>query len=172
MLNRLKLIRMEEGDGVGMSIIRVLRSLLLIALALVALAIGGAAVAAVEVLFLAAVGFWSPYGCAKTVHQGVAGLADIDFEISEMGCDLLGNDTTTSVFISKADGTKKTLLFKYFPAGIDATPTIALLDQQTIQISIWRVPLMLCRKDKWETLTFKYNIGVIDDSLDGADRDC
>jgi hypothetical protein len=62
-----------------MSIIRVLRSLLLIALALVALAIGGAAVAAVEVLF---------------------------------------------------------------------------------------------RKDKWETLTVKYDIGVVDYPFDGTDRDC
>src|SRR5260370_40032503 len=97
-----------------MSIIRVLRSLVLIALALVALAIGGAVVAAVEVLFLAAVGLWSPYGCTKTVHQRVAGLSGFDFEISEMGCDLFGKDTTTSVFISKAGGTKKTLLSNIF----------------------------------------------------------
>ena len=155
-----------------MSIIRVLRSLLLIALALVALAIGGAAVAAVEVLFLAAVGLWSPYGCTKTVHQRVAGLSDLDFEISERGCDLLVKDTTTSVFISKAGGTKKTLLFKYFPPGFDATPTIALLDGHTVQISIWRVPIIFCRKDKWETLTVEYNIGVVDYAFDGTDRDC
>jgi hypothetical protein len=155
-----------------MFIIRILRSLLLIALALVALAIGGAAVAAVEVLFVAVVGLWSPHGCTKTVHQGVAGLSGIDFEISEMGCDLFIKDTTTSVFISKVGGPKRTLLFKYFPPGVDATPTIALLDEHTIQISIWRVPLIFCRKEKWETLTVKYNIGVIDDSLDGADRDC
>jgi hypothetical protein len=155
-----------------MSIIRVLRSLLLIALALVALAIGGAAVAAVDILFLAAVELWSPYGCSKTAHQRVAGLSGIDFEISERGCDLFVKDTTTSVFISKAGGTKKTLLFKYFPPGFDATPTIALLDEHTIQISIWRVPIIFCRKDKWETLTVKYDIGVVDYPFDGTDRDC
>jgi len=155
-----------------MSIIRILRSLLLIALALVALAIGGAVVAAVEVLFLAAVGLWSPYGCTKTVHQRVAGLSGLDFEISEMGCDLLVKDTTTSVFISKAGGKKKTLLFKYFPPGFDTIPTIALLDEHTIQISIWRAPIIFCRRDKWETLTVKYNIGVVDYPFDGTDRDC
>jgi hypothetical protein len=97
-----------------MSIIRVLRSLLLIALALVALAIGGAVVSAVDVLFLAAVGLWSPYGCTKTAHQRVAGLSGIDFEISERGCDLFGKDTTTSVFISKAGETKKDAPFQIF----------------------------------------------------------
>jgi hypothetical protein len=155
-----------------MSIIRVLRSLLLIALALVALAIGGAVVSAVDVLFLAAVGLWSPYGCTKTAHQRVAGLSGIDFEISERGCDLFGKDTTTSVFISKAGETKKTLLFKYFSPGVDTTPSIALLDDHTIQISLWRVPFIFCRKDKWETLTVKYNIGVVDYPFDGTDRDC
>src|SRR5260370_25941859 len=133
-----------------MSIIRILRSLLLIALALVALAIGGAAVAAVEVLFLTAVGLWSPYGWTKTVHQKVAGLSGLDFEISEMGCDLLVKDTTTSVFISKTGGTKKTLLFKYFPPGFDAIPTISLLDEHTIQISIWRTSFSFWRSVKWE----------------------
>ena len=89
-----------------------------------------------------------------------------------MGCDLLGKDTTTSVFISTAGGTKKTLLFKFFPPGFDATPTIALLDEHTIQISIWRAPIIFCRKDKWETLTVKYNIGIVDYPFDGTDRDC
>ncbi|HTG20864.1 MAG TPA: hypothetical protein VK681_12530 [Reyranella sp.] len=88
------------------------------------------------------------------------------------GCDLLAKDTTTSVFISKAGETKKTLLFKYFPPGVDTTPTIALLDDHTIQISLWRVPFILCRKDKWKTLTVKYDIGVVDDPFDGTDRDC
>jgi hypothetical protein len=70
------------------------------------------------------------------------------------GCDLLAKDTTTSVFISKAGETKKTL------------------DDHTIQISLWRVPFILCRKDKWKTLTVKYDIGVVDDPFDGTDRDC
>jgi hypothetical protein len=115
-----------------------------------------------------------PCGCTKTAHQGVAGLSGIDFEISERGCDLLVKDTTTSVFISKVGETKKTLLLKYFPPGVDTTPTptIALLDDHTIQISLWRVPFVLCRKDKWETLTVKYDIGVVDDPFDGTNRDC
>jgi hypothetical protein len=50
--------------------------------------------------------------------------------------------------------------------------TIALLDGHTVQISIWRVPIIFCRKDKWETLTVEYNIGVVDYAFDGTDRDC
>ena len=155
-----------------MSIIRVLRSLLLIALALVALAIGGAAVAAVEVLFLAAVGLWSPYACTTTVHQRIAGLSGFDFEISETDCDVLAKDAATSVFVSEAGQKKKSLLFKYVPPGYDAIPSITPVDEHTIQISIWRVPIIFCRRDKWETLTVKYDIGVVDDPFAGTDRDC
>jgi hypothetical protein len=146
-----------------MSIIRALKSLLsIVASSLGALAIGVAAVAAVVFLLLFAVGLWSPYSCTTTVHQRIAGISGFDFEISETDCDALAKDAATSVFISKAGQTKKTLLFKYVPPGFDAIPTIASLDEHTVQISIWRVPTIFCRKEKWETLTVKYDIGVVD----------
>jgi hypothetical protein len=146
-----------------MSIIRALRSLLsIVASSLGALAIGVSAVAAVVFLLLFAVGLWSPYSCTTTVHQRIAGLSGFDFEISETDCDVLAKDAAKSVFISKAGQTKKTLLFKYVPPGFDAIPTIISLDEHTIQISIRRVPAIFCRRDKWETLTVKYEIGVVD----------
>jgi hypothetical protein len=146
-----------------MSIIRALRSLLsIVASSLGALAIGVSAVAAVVFLLLFAVGLWSPYSCTTTVHQRIAGLSGFDFEISETDCDVLAKDAATSVFISKAGQTKKTLLFKYVPPGFDAIPTITSVDEHTIQISIRRVPTIFCRRDKWETLTVKYDIGVVD----------
>ena len=156
----------------SMSIIRALRSLLsIVASSLGALAIGVAAVAAVVFLLLFAVGLWSPYSCTTTVHQSIAGLSGFDFEISETDCDVLAKDAATSVFISKAGQTKKTLLFKYVPPGFDAIPTITSVDEHTIQISIRRVPTIFCRRDKWETLTVKYDIGVVDYSgRDGPDE--
>ena len=161
-----------DPEAVGMPIIRALRSLLLIVASALALAIGVAAVAAVEVLLLATVAFWSPHACTTTVHQRIAGLSNFDFEIRETGCDLFAKDATTSVFISKAGGTKKALLFKYFSPGSDAMPTIVALDEHTVQISIWRVPIIFCRRGKWETLTVKYNIGVVDYPFGGTDGDC
>jgi hypothetical protein len=96
-----------------MSIIRALKSLSsIVASSLGALAIGAASVAAVLFLLLFAVGLWSPYACATTVHQRIAGLSGFDFEISETDCDVLAKDATTSVFVSKAGQAKKTLLFK------------------------------------------------------------
>jgi hypothetical protein len=146
-----------------MSIIRALRSLLsIVASSLGALAVGVAAVAAVMFLLLVAVGLWSPYACMTTVHQRIAGLSGFDFEISETDCDVLAKDAATSVFISRAGQTKKTLLFKYVPPGYDAIPSIAAVDEHTVQISIWRVPQILCRSEKWQTLTVKYDIGVVE----------
>ena len=131
-----------------MSIVGVLRSLSLIVASTLALAIGVAVVAAIEVLLLASVAFWSPQGCTATVHQRIAGLSDFAFEIREAGCNILANDATTSVFISRVGGTKKTLLFKYVPHGADGIPAIASFDEHTVQISIRRVSIIFCRRGK------------------------
>jgi hypothetical protein len=146
-----------------MSIIRASKSLLsIVTSSLGALAIGVAAVAVVGFLLLFAVGLWSPYACMTTVHQRIAGLSGFDFEVSETDCDGLAKDATTSVFVSKAGQAKKTLLFKYVPPGFDAVPTITSLDEHTVRISIRRVPTIFCRSEKWQTLTVKYDIGVVD----------
>jgi hypothetical protein len=147
----------------SMSIIRALRSLLsIVASSLGALAVGVTAVAAVMFLLLAAVGLWSPYACTTTVHQRIAGLSGFDFEISETDCDVLAKDAATSVFVSEAGQKKKTLLFKCVPPGYDAIPSITPVDEHTVQISIWRVPQILCRKDRWQTLAIRYVIGVVE----------
>jgi hypothetical protein len=145
------------------AVARLLRSLLsIIASCLGALAIGVAAVAVVMFLLLFAVGLWSPYACITTVRQRIAGLSGFDFEISETDCDFLAKEAATSVFISKAGQTKKTLLFKYVPPGYDAIPSITPVDEHTVQISIRRVPQILCRKDRWQTLAIRYVIGVVE----------
>ena len=112
-----------------------------------------------------------PFDCPTEVHQKIIGLSGFDFEISETDCDVLAKDAMTSVFVSKAGRTKKTLLFKYVPPGFDAIPTIASLDEHTVQISIRRVPTIFCRKEKWQTLTVKYDIGVVDYPARGGESD-
>jgi hypothetical protein len=150
-----------EADSI--SIIRTLRSLSsIVASSLGALAIGVVAVAAVGFLLLFAVGLWSPYACTTTVHQRIADLSGFDFEISETDCDVLAKDAATSVFVSEAGLKKQTLLFKYVPPGYDAIPSITRVDEHTVQISIWCVPQILCRKDRWQTLAIRYVIGVVE----------
>ena len=163
-----------RSETSSMSTISTLRSLLSIVVSsLGALAIGVMAVAVAGYLLLAALGLaWTPYSCLATVHQRIAGLSGFDFEISETNCDFLAKEAEMDVFIAKAGQTQKTLLFKYVPPGFDAMPAIASLDDHTVQISIWRVPTILCRRDKWETLTVKYNIGVVDYPLRGAVPEC
>ncbi|HTG20862.1 MAG TPA: hypothetical protein VK681_12520 [Reyranella sp.] len=146
-----------------MSIIRALRSLLsIVASSVGALAIGVAAVAVVVFLLMFAIGLWSPYACTTTVHQRITGLSGFDFEISETDCDVLAKDAATSVFVSEAGQKKKSLLFKYVPPGYDAIPSITPIDEHTVQISIRRVPQILCRKDRWQALAIRYVIEVIE----------
>ena len=142
-----------------MSIIRALKSLLsIVASALGALAIGVATVAAVVFLLPFAVGLWSPYSCITTVHQRIAGLSGFDFEISETSCFY---DPVVIVLVSKASERKKTSLFKYDPFYVGPYPVITSIDEHTIQISVSRVSSIVCRRDKWETLTVKYDIGGV-----------
>jgi hypothetical protein len=155
----------------GMSVIGVLRSLSLIVASALALAIGLAVVAGAEVMLLASVALLSPQGCTSTVHQRIARLPDFDVELRDSGCNILGNDATTSVFISRVGGTTKTLLFKYVPPIPDGRPTVASLDGYTVQISVRRVPFIFCRRDKWETLTVKYDIGGGDSPARGGASD-
>ena len=132
-----------------MSIVGVLRSLSLIVASTLALAMGVAVVAAIEVLLLASVAFWSPQGCTATVHQRIAGLSDFAFEIREAGCNILANDATTSVFISRVGGTKKTLLFKYVPHAPTASRPSPRLMSTPFKYRSGGIH-HLRRQDKWE----------------------
>ena len=88
-----------------------------------------------------------------------AGLSGFDFEISETACF---HDLGVSVFVSKAGEKKKALLFKYTPYYVGPYPIITSIGEHAIQISVLRVSSIFCRKEKWETLTVKYDIGVIE----------
>jgi hypothetical protein len=95
-----------------------------------------------------------------TEDQGrTSGLSGFDFEISETSCFF---DPAVSVFASKAGEQKKTLLFKYFPLYIGPYPTITSIGEHAVQISVSRVSSIFCRRDGWDALTVKYDIGIVD----------
>jgi hypothetical protein len=95
-------------------------------------------------------------------RKTIPDLSGLDFEISQTDCSTLGEDTSISVSVSKAGETKKTLLFKYGPAGLDPIPEIAVIDQQTIQISVQKISDLIFRRESWKGLSVEYNIGAID----------
>jgi hypothetical protein len=106
--------------------------------------------------------------CRTEVQGRLAGLSGFDFEISETSCFF---DPAVSVFVSKAGEKQKTLLFKYTPIYVGPYPTVTSIDEHAVQISVSPVSSIFCRKDKWETLTVKYGIGVVDySSRDGPDE--
>jgi hypothetical protein len=132
------------------------------------LIVGGFGLGAAYVLLAATEWMWGPYTCITMQHKQIRDLSGFDFEISKtINCDVAIN-----VLVSKVGQTKKTLLFKFSPPDHDAIPSITSIDADTVRISVGRVPFIFCRKDRWETLVVKYDIGVVDYPFDGAERDC
>jgi hypothetical protein len=97
--------------------------------------------------------------CVSEDRGRTTGLSGFDFDISETSCFF---DPAVSVFISKAGEQKKTLLFKYFPLYIGPYPTITSIGEHAVQISVSRVSSLFCRRDKWDDLTVKYDIGTVE----------
>jgi hypothetical protein len=145
------------------------------------LALGLLTVAVVTVgmiyLFVASFGLiWTPYTCLTDVHGGFSGPSGVRFEISETSCSIVAKGPgEISVFVSKANWRKKTLLFKYeamHDASSDAWPVVTSVDEHTVQISVKHVASIVCRSDKWGTLAVRYNIGLVVDPGDGLPRGC
>ncbi len=152
-----------RSRGGFLTILRTLRSLLLKSTSFGSrtvpwLIVGGFGLGAVYLLLAATEWMWGPYTCITTKHKQIRGLSGFDFEISET----INCDRAINVLVSKVGQTKQTLIFKFGPPDHDAIPSITSIDAGTVRISVGRVPFIFCRKDKWETLTVKYDIGVVD----------
>ncbi len=119
-------------------------------------------------LFVASFGLiWTPYTCLTDVHGRFSGPSGVRFEISETSCSIVAKGPSEiSVFVSKANWRKKTLLFKYVSmddGSSDALPVVTPIDEHTVQISVKHVASIVCRTDKWGTLAVRYNVGVVVD---------
>jgi hypothetical protein len=114
-------------------------------------------------------GLFGESACFTEVQGRLSGPSGFDFEISETSCFF---DPAVSVFVS-ADKRKKTLLLKYVPVYVGPYPTITSVGEHTVQISVSSVSSIFCRKDKWGTLTVKYDIGPVEyPSVHAQDPEC
>lgn len=95
---------------------------------------------------------WWSRGCFTESLANFPGVLGFNFEISKTDC---WHNPETGVFVSRPGQSGKTLLFLYDSLEV---PAITPLDEQTIQIALGDVDSILCRKDKWESLTIKYDI--------------
>ena len=145
------------------------------------LALGLLLVAVVTVgmiyLFVASFGLiWTPYTCLTDVHGRFSGPSGFRFEISETSCSIVAKGPSEiSVFVSRANRRKQTLLFKYVmmhDGSSDALPVVTPIDEQTVQISVKHIASIVCRTDKWGTLAVRYNVGVVVDPGDGLPGGC
>lgn len=145
------------------------------------LALGLLTVAVVTVgmiyLFVASFGLiWTPYTCLTDVRGRFSGPSGVRFESSETSCSMFAKGPSElSVFVSKANWRRKTLLFKYVmmhDGSSDALPVVTSVDEHTVQISVKHVASIVCRTDKWGTLAVRYNVGVVVDPGDGLPGGC
>ncbi len=103
----------------------------------------------------AAFDYWKAGVCLTEVLASVSGVAGFDFEVSTTNC---WHSPETGVFVSKLGQSSKTLLFLYSSLEV---PDITSVDEHTIRITVGTIDSIFCRKDTWEGLTIKYDIGGI-----------
>jgi hypothetical protein len=114
-------------------------------------------------LILASVGLApTPYTCITETRKKIPNLSGFDFEITETDCSTLGEDASISVFVSKAGGNTKTLIFKYGPAVDGLLPSIVMHNEGNLSISIPIVSDVVFQEHKWQNISIAYNIGHID----------
>jgi len=128
-------------------------------------------------LFVASFGLiWTPYTCLTDVRGRFSDPSGVRFEISETSCSMFAKGPSEiSVFVSKANRRKKTLLFKYVmmhDGSSDALPVVTSIDEHTVQISVKHVASIVCRTGKWGTLAVRYNIGLVVDPGEGLPGGC
>jgi hypothetical protein len=117
-----------------------------------------AVVGSAYLLLIATRTFLSPLDCDTTELGKVFGVLGLDIEISETDC---WHDPLISIRAIKPGSPDKTIVLQYSDWG-RTMPVITTPDDQTIQISIPRVSFISCQRDTWKTLTFKYDIGLVE----------
>ncbi len=90
--------------------------------------------------------------CYREVLADVSDVSGFNFEVLAEDC---WHNPKVGVFAYKRDQSSKTLLFSY---DTIATPTIARVDDRTIQISLGDIGAISCRNDQWQDVTIKYDI--------------
>jgi hypothetical protein len=122
------------------------------------LIVGGFASSVVYLLLATTEPLWGSFTCLTIVKKKIRDISGYDFEISRtINCDVAIN-----VLVSKVGQQKKILIFKFIPPDRETIPVITAIDHDTVRISMPRVPYVFCRKDKWDPLTIKYDIGIVD----------
>jgi hypothetical protein len=79
----------------------------------------------------------------------------------ELNCDTFAKEEWIDVLVTRGGRTRQTLLFEYVPAT-DALPVIKSVGANEFKISVPRISSLRYRRDRWESLSLDYDIGIID----------
>jgi len=96
-------------------------------------------------------------GCLTEILGSASGISGFDFEVSETDC---WHSPAVSVFVSLPGGGKRTRIFQYV-RDADSVPTIVSIDENTVRVSLSKANEIACQRQKWGSLTIKYDIGPV-----------
>jgi hypothetical protein len=99
--------------------------------------------------------------CLTETLKRFSNVSGYDFEVTHTGCDFIAKDESVRVLVSSGARTQQTLLFKYDPA-VQALPVVELVGANAFRISVPRISSLIYRRDRWENLSFDYDIGSIE----------
>lgn len=105
---------------------------------------------------------WAPPDCSTETKAQIRNLSGLDFDVSETDCDTLAGGTSMSVLVSRHGERAQTLLFKFTPVYSEPVPDIAVdRRRSTILISVPEIEDIYSRRDRWQEMAIKYEIGTI-----------
>ena len=102
--------------------------------------------------------FLLPNDCDTTELGKALGVLGLDIEITETDC---WHDPLISIRAVKPGSSEKVTMLQYSDWS-RTVPVITTPDDRTIQIAIPKVSFIACRRDSWETLTFRFDIGLVE----------
>lgn len=109
--------------------------------------------------------FFTTNACHTEVLQTINNLSGLDFEMTEIACDILAKDASVNILVSKANSRRKTLIFKYDPIlNTDddkyITPSIGIYGR-TIMIDIPKLYSIFLQEKQWNDYAIAYKIDYI-----------
>jgi hypothetical protein len=133
----------------------------LLVLPIFALLVVGAYLVAVPVVALVGIDIAPPGFCISETIAKFPDVAGLDFEVSDIDCDVIAKQGSLRISVSLVGRSSKTAVFEYFPANFDP-PAIIAIDERTVTISLKSIGSILRQTHRFEGRTIVYDIRSIE----------
>lgn len=104
---------------------------------------------------------WNP-PCITTSRKTIADPAGYEFEITDTYCSMVAHTANADICVRRKGEARQTLLFEYDPVEIAGLPSVRVIDDNKIMISVPWVNEVFARRDRWRGMQIEYKIGRVD----------